>query len=387
MIGNGERVIGRGRRATVSGARLLPVAFALLAACARDDQPIRIGLAGPLSDSAGAIMKRAADVAVAQINESGGVAGRQVELVALDDFNDPDSAVAVATALEKAGVVAVIGHVSSEATLAAAPVYNGASTPVVQISPSASAEAVTRAGDYTFRICPSDTRQGEVLARFVTERLGLQRGTILYLNNDYGRALRASFAREFSRFGGRIDAIDPYLGSTPELGPYVQRLGRQKTSQFVMLGGQADDATVAIRLARALGVTVPFVGGDALGGLAAAGPLAEGTYLAKGYLPNFYTPKNRDFLLAYLRKYPDASPPNQPAAATYDILFMLRDVIAAVGPIRPRIRDRIADIGRGAPPFEGVTGEIAFDEHGDVPRQRVVIGIVEDGRIRPVEGL
>jgi ABC-type branched-subunit amino acid transport system substrate-binding protein len=66
---------------------------------------------------------------------------------------------------------------------------------------------------------------------------------------------------------------------------------------------------------------------------------------------------------------------------------MLRDVIAAVGPVRPRIRDRIADIGRGAPPFEGVTGEIAFDEHGDVPRQRVVIGIVEDGRIRPVEGL
>jgi ABC-type branched-subunit amino acid transport system substrate-binding protein len=62
-------------------------------------------------------------------------------------------------------------------------------------------------------------------------------------------------------------------------------------------------------------------------------------------------------------------------------------VIAAVGPTRPRIRDRIADIGRGAPPFEGVTGEIAFDEYGDVPRQRVVIGIVEAGRIRPVEGL
>jgi branched-chain amino acid transport system substrate-binding protein len=366
---------------------LLPLVSACLLACSQADAPIRIGLAGPLSDSAGAIMKRAADVAVEQINASGGIGGRPLELIARNDFDDPDSAVAVATALEKEGVVAVIGHVSSEATLAAAAIYNGAGTPVVQISPSASAAAITTAGDYTFRVCPSVSRQGEALARFVTERLGLQRGTILYLNNEYGRALRAAFAREFSRVGGRIDAIDPYLGSTPELGPYVQRLGRQKASQFVLLGGLAEDAVVAMRLARALGITVPFLGGEGLAGLEAAGPMAEGTYVSRGYLPNFYTPKNRDFLLAYLRKYPDAPPPNQPAAATYDILFLLRDVIAEVGPTRPRIRARVAEIGRGAPPFEGVTGEIAFDQHGDVPRQRVVIGVVEDGRLRAVEGL
>lgn len=360
---------------------------ALVTACSRGDTPIRIGLAGPFGDSVGAPMKRAAELAAGQINQSGGIGGRLIELVALNDFNDPDSAVLVAKALEKAGVVAVVGHLSSATTLAAAPVYNLARTPVVQISPSASSPEVTRAGDHTFRTCPSDLRQGQALARFVTGRLGLQRGEILYLNDDYGRGLRASFATEFASLGGRIDGIDPYVGSAPEVGPYIERLARQKTSQFVLISGRAGEAVVALRLARARGLTIPFLGGDALEGLEQVGPIAEGTFISKGYLPNFYTPKNRDFLVAYLRKYPEASPPDQAAAATYDILFMLRDVIAAAGTSRRKIRDGLAEIGRGTPPFDGVTGEIAFDQHGDVPRQRVIIGTVEDGRIRALEGL
>ncbi len=385
--GNEDRVNPSGRWTTTAGKRLLPVCLALAVACARGDSPIRIGLAGPLADSVGAPMKRAAELAVEEINLSGGIAGRRLELVALDDFNDPDSARRVATALEGAGVVAVVGHVSSAATLAAAPLYNHASTPVVQISPSASSSAVTYAGDYTFRTCPSDLRQGQALARFVIERLGLQRGGILYLNDEYGRGLRASFASEFSSLGGRIDGVDPYIGSAPEVGPYIERIARQQTSQFILIGGRAGEAVVALRLARARGLSIPFLGGDALEGLEQAGPIAEGTYISRGYLPNFYTPKNRDFLVAYLRKYPDATPPNQPAAATYDILFMLREVIARVGPSRPKIRDAVAEIGRGVPPYDGVTGEIAFDQHGDVPRQRVIIGTVEDGRIRALDGL
>jgi len=366
---------------------LLPAFLALLAACARGDTPIRIGLAGPFSDSTGAAMKRAADLAVEQINQAGGIDGRPVELVIRDDFGHPDSAEIVARALEAAGVVAVVGHVQSATTLAAAPIYNGAATPVVQISPSASAPAVTAAGDYTFRTCPSNIRQAAALARFVTERLALQRGTILYINDDYGRGMRATFVREFSRLGGSIDEIDPYLGAAPEVGPYIERLARRKTSQFVLMGGNAGEAAVALRLARTRGVEVPFLGGDALDGLEHTGPLAEGTYIARGYLASFYTPRNRDFLLAHLRKYPDAPPPNQPAAATYDILFMLRDAIADVGTSRSRIRDRVAAIGGSVPPFEGVTGEIAFDQHGDVPRQRVIIGQVEAGRVRALEGL
>jgi branched-chain amino acid transport system substrate-binding protein len=332
-------------------------------------------------------MRRAAVLAAEQINNAGGINGRPIELLIQDDFGDPDSAVTVATALEAAGVVAVIGHVFSGTTLAAAPVYNGAPRPVLQISPSSSAPEITRAGDYTFRTCPSDLQQGAALAQFTANRLGLRRGTILYLNDEYGRGIRASFAREFARQGGVIDAQDPYVGDTPEVGPYLERLARRKTSQFVFVGGNRGEAETAIRAARARGIEAPFLGGDALEGIEESGALAEGTYVSNAYLASFDTPKNRAFVLDYLRKYPGALPPNQPAAATYDIVFLLRAVIARVGTGRRAIRDAVAEIGRTSAPFEGVTGELAFDANGDVPRQRVIIGRVTGGKMLAVEGL
>jgi branched-chain amino acid transport system substrate-binding protein len=370
-----------------AGAPVLPFVLGVLFACAPGDHPIRIGLAGPFSDSVGAPMRHAAELAVRQINASGGIAGRPIELLARDDYGDPDSAVGVAEALEAAGVVAVIGHVYSGTTLAAAPVYNGAGTPVVQISPSSSAPAVTDAGPYTFRICPSDLQQGAALARYAAERLGLTRGTILYLNDEYGRGIRATFASEFARHGGTIDEVDPYLGQPPAVEPFIERLARRHTSQFIFLGGNRVEAAEVLRIARSRGVTVPMLGGHALEGLEELGALAEGTYISNAYLTSFETPKNRAFVLAYARAFPASLHPNQPGAATYDIVYLLQEVIARVGTSRSKIRDAVAAIGRTSPPFEGVTGEIAFDENGDVPRQRVIIGRVERGQLHPVEGL
>jgi branched-chain amino acid transport system substrate-binding protein len=142
-----------------------------------------------------------------------------------------------------------------------------------------------------------------------------------------------------------------------------------------------------LRIARARGVTVPFLGADALEGLEEIGALAEGVYISSAYLASSETPRNRAFVLAYLHDYPRSPPPNQPAAATYDIIYLLREVIGRVGTDRRKIRDAVAEIGRKTAPFEGVTGQIAFDEHGDVPRQRVIIGRVEGGHVHGVEGL
>jgi branched-chain amino acid transport system substrate-binding protein len=370
-----------------AGAPVLPFVLTVLFACSPGDRPIRIGLAGPFSDSVGAPMRHAAELAVREINSAGGIGGRPIELIVRDDFGDPDSAVSVAEALAAADVVAVIGHVYSGTTLAAAPVYNGARSPVVQISPSSSAPAVTHAGAYTFRTCPSDLQQGAALARFAADRLGLRRGTILYLNDEYGRGIRTTFANEFARRGGMLDEIDPYLGPKPAVDPFIERLARRRTSQFIFLGGNLGEAAEVLRIARARGVTVPMLGGHALEGLEEIGRLADDTYISNAYLPSFETPKNRAFVRAYARAFPVSLHPNQPAAATYDIVYLLREVIARVGTSRPKIRAAVAAFGRSSPPFEGVTGEIAFDENGDVPRQRVIIGRVEGGEVRAVEGL
>ena len=373
-----------GRR-WIAGVCVLPFVLAVQIACSPAHGPILIGLAGPFSDSVGAPMRRAAEMAVREINQAGGVGGRPIQLVIRDDYGDPDSALSVASELVQSGVVAVIGHVYSGETLAAAPVYNAAG--VLQISPSSSAPSVTQVGKWTFRVCPSDQQQAAALARFVSDRLQLRQGTILYLNNDYGRGLRRAFDIEFSRLGGEIDANGPYLTTEPDVNAYLDRLITRDHSEFVFLAGNQDEAASILRQAHAHKLTVPILGGDGLEGLEREGTLGDGTYVSNGYLPDFDSPENHRFVQAYQKAYPTSKPPTQAAAATYDILNLLREQLEQAGTDRRRLRDAVAEVGRERPPYRGVTGAIAFDEHGEVPHQRVVIGRISGGSIHAVEGL
>ena len=187
---------------------------------------------------------------------------------------------------------------------------------------------------------------GAALARYARDQLGFDRVAILYLNDDYGRGIRRTFAAEFTQRGGTVLESDPYLGSTPNVDAYLDRITLRKRSQFVLVAGNRSEAEEALLGARKRGLKVPFMGGDGLEGIEQSGPLAEGTYVSAAYLPGVDSPKNRQFTVSYRRKYPDAGLPNQPAAATYDVVYLLRDVIGSAGTKRKAIRDAVAAVGR-----------------------------------------
>jgi branched-chain amino acid transport system substrate-binding protein len=363
---------------------LAPALFAtLLLGCHRDGEgPVRIGVAGSFSDPIGIPMQLAAELAAEEINAGGGIAGRPLELVVRDDYADPDSAVFIAGDLYDSDVSAVVGHLFSGTTLAAAPVYNGGNNPVAAISPSSSSPEVSSAGDHTFRVCPSDLAHGAVLAEWVRETLHFERGAVLYLNDQYGRGIRQTFVEHFERLGGQLESVDPYLGDRPDVGPYLDRMARNRNIQFLVVAGNRGEAEEVLRQARRRGITVPIVGGDGLEGIEAAGALAEGVYLTSAYFPTIPTGANRKFVEAYRRKYPGAGMPNQPAAATYDAIYLLSQVIARAGTDRQAVRRALAGVGSETPPFEGVTGLVAFDAVGDVPAQNVYVGRVHAGAIQ-----
>ena len=261
------------------GALLL--ATALVSGCDRaGGNVVRIGVAGSFSDPIGLPMKQAAELAAEEINASGGVNGKRLELVLRDDYADPDSAVFVADDLYGSGVSAVIGHLFSGMSLAAAPVYNGGEEPVVAISPSSSSPEVSGAGDYTFRICPSDRAHGTALAHWVRDRLHLSRGAVLYLNDEYGRGIRQTFVTEYTRLGGTLQAVYPYLGERPDVAAYLDRLAKGEPPEFIVVAGNRSEAEEVIRQARKRGLTTPVLGGDGLEGIQEAGALAEGVYLS-----------------------------------------------------------------------------------------------------------
>lgn len=367
--------------------RLLLVPALLLAGCGPNRDPIRIGWAGgPLNDSTVSPSLHSAELALEQINQTGGVNGHPLELVVMEDAGEPDSAVRVASRLADSGVVAVIGHIFSSTTLAAAPVYNDPDHPLVAISPSATAPALSAAGPYIFRVCPSDEQYGVALARFARQRLGLSRGAVLYVNNEYGRGIRRTFTQDFVRQGGTLASVDPFLEASPDASLYLERIRQDPTIQFLVVAANITEAAQVIGQVRARGIELPILGGDGLDGIEETGPDAEGVYVSTVYLPTLNTDANRDFLRAYRDRFPLGNSVDYSAAASYDIVYLLKDALSRAGGDRRALREALADIGHGTPAFEGVTGRIAFDAQGDVPSLDIQIGKVEHGVLRPVEG-
>jgi branched-chain amino acid transport system substrate-binding protein len=352
----------------------------VLAACS-SSEPLQIGIAGAFTDPIGKPMVLGARLAVDEINAAGGIGGRRLALLEENDYGEADSAVVVAARLYDSDAVAVIGHLYSGTTLAAAPVYNGGEHPIVAISPSSSSPEVSEAGNYTFRVCPSDFAHGAALARWVRERLGLVRGTVLYLNDQYGRGVRERFTAEFTRRGGELLAVAPYLGDTPDVAAYMARLAQDGRSQFVVVAGNRSEAEEVLRQMRSRNLNVPLLGADGLEGIEAAGELAEGVYETLAYLPIIDTPANQRFVAAYRARYPAEALPNQPAAASYDAVHLLARVIGSHGAGREEIREGLMEVNAAAP-FEGVTGTIAFDSLGDVPSRDVHVAVVRNGALR-----
>ena len=355
----------------------------VLAACSResDRRTIVIGLAGPFSQPRGVSMQHAAELAVKEINARGGVRGRQLALRMMDDSARPEVAIRVAQELvDDPAVVAVIGHLTSGTSLAAGRVYGEARRPVVMISPSASSPDLSGVNPYVFRICPTDLSHGAQLARFARQTVGARRVGVIYVDDDYGRGLRLSFAAEFRRLGGTVVEEDPSLSSTPSLEPYLARLRADGGVDVLMLATERTGAELALREMTRVGVHWPSVGGDALTGIEAAGPIAEGVRVSSAYLPDRPGDRNARFVAAYARAY-ERQRPDHRGAGTYDIIYLLAEALQHAGLDRRALRDRIARIGADLPAFDGVTGAIGFDARGDVPAKAVVIGVVRSGQL------
>jgi branched-chain amino acid transport system substrate-binding protein len=328
-------------------------------------------------------MQRAAELAVREINARGGLRGRPLALRIMDDSGRTDVAIRVAQTLaDDPEVAAVIGHLSSGTSLAGARVYGAGRRPVVMISPSASSPDLSGVNPFVFRICPTDLSHGAQLARYARQTLGARRAGIIYIDDDYGRGLRLSFATEFRRLGGTVVEEDPSLPTTASLEPYLARMRQVGGADVLMLATERGGAELALRDQARLGLRWPTIGGDALTGIEAAGggALAEGVRVSSAYLPDRPGERNAVFVAAYARAY-EGQRPDHRGAGAYDIVQLLARVFTAAGTDRRAVRDYLARVGAGVPAYDGVTGMIAFDARGDVPAKPVVVGVVRDGRL------
>ena len=279
------------------------------------------------------------------------------------------------------GMVGVVGHSSSRGSLAAAPVYNEAR--IVQLTPTSTSRMLWSAGPWTLNLAPNDSVQGALIGRFVAERLRARLVTLFFVNDEYGLDLRDGIAAELERRGVRIgDRVSMDLGSDfPTL--VRASLARSTPDVVVVAGRQLETGTIA-RLLREYGVPRAVVAGD--GALSHpellqwAGPAADSIYAVALGTADDPDPRSRAFVEEYRRVIGRA--PQSFDAMTYDALLLLATAIRAAGPTPSAVRQYLQDLGRGRPPYPGVTGPITFTPSA---QQRLMMMHLQAGLLHRVQ--
>ncbi|MFL5538725.1 MAG: branched-chain amino acid ABC transporter substrate-binding protein [Longimicrobiaceae bacterium] len=378
----------RGLPARVRTAlRLLPLlAFA---ACKRGGGggQVTFALAGPLQQDYGIATRQGADLAVKEINAAGGIDGRQLVLLPRDDGADQHTAISIAAELVRnPAVVALAGPVNSGTTIASAAIYNGEADSIrgtlPEVATTATSPGVSRLGDWTFRVASSDSANAVALAEAARALSGSV--AVMYTNDDYGRGLAGAFRDALVKAGGSVPEYDPFSDSTADFSPYLKRM-QLRGVQLVFIAGLDVAAARIIQQARGLGLQARFIGGDGLVPLSTKGPLFDGTLVGLLYHPASGE-RAQAFATAFRQAY--GKDPDPFAAAAYDAVNLLAAAARANGPTRAGIQRYLKTLGQngGAAPFQGATGEIRFDEHGDPLQKAFAVGTIQNGTIQLTRG-
>ncbi|MBV9880361.1 MAG: ABC transporter substrate-binding protein [Gemmatirosa sp.] len=289
------------------------------------------------------------------------------------------SAVEVAQALrDDPSVVGIVGDAESGRTLDALPIVedveHGGARAIVAVSPTATSPALSGRSPWIFRVTPSDVAVSRATAAYLADSLGARRAAVVYRNDSYGRDWTAAFLGAFRARGGTVVQRDPYVAGVTEweaLAAYTHRTG----ADAILFPGSAEDAADFLRALRAEGVTVPFVGGDAVATLATRPEFAGARY-ATPYAADRapHTPTSAAFIAAYRARWHDA--PTARAALAYDAALVIGQAALAVGRDRQQVRSWIATLGTAHPPLAGATGTLAFDPAHDARDRSVTIATV-----------
>lgn len=276
---------------------------------------------------------------------------------------------------DSAQVVGVVGHPESGTTLDAIDEYadtkNGGRNAVVAISPTGTSPALSGANKWLFRVCPSDVHTSRTVARFVLDSLHASRASIIYRNDAYGRDWSKSFAEAYREGRGVVVQRDPYLAGVTIWDAYAAYL-KKLNPEVVLFPGSTEDALLLLRAMRAVGVTIPLVGGDAVSGLEANAAEFPTARYAAFFLPRHAsTPEAKTFIDAYRAAFNEE--PDQRAALAYDAAMLIGRAALEVGGDRAKIRDYIESVGKSRPAFAGAAGPIAFDDKHDAVSKPVVI--------------
>jgi branched-chain amino acid transport system substrate-binding protein len=373
-------------------------ATVLVAPSADPTQRIRIGVNCPFTGGSadmGVSMRAALRLITREINGVGGILGRPIELVEMDDQANPEVGKKVAEELVRSNVLLTIGYCNSGVAAASIDVYQNAKVPL--IIPVATGTMLTKkfaAGpgpNYIFRTAVPDVQQVGFMVDEILKR-GLNKVAILADNSGYGEGGRKDVEAELARRDLKPVAVERFDVGVKDLKEALQR-ARAAGANVIFAYTVGPENAVISKSRAELKWNVPHVGPWTVGfgnHLAAAGPAAEGAMMAETFIQE--APHNADRKTFIRNVSKEIGKPLIPcamcAAQAYDAMQIAMRVIAqarahsrAVTP--ESIRNELEALERN------ITGVVTSYEqpfsskdHDAISRNMLVLGVVRNGIVQ-----
>ena len=244
----------------------LAAALAVSGCGGGDDNTTPVAVVGPITGqyaSFGAQMKNGGEMAVADINEAGGVLGKKLDLSIGDDACDPKQAVAVANQMTAGGAKLVAGHYCSGSSIPASKVY--ADGDMVQISPASTNPTLTdeRAGPNIYRVCGRDDQQGGIAGKYLAANFADKNIAFVDDKTAYGKGLAAETKKAMGEAGKQAAMEESITAGEKDYSALVSKL-KQANIDIIYFGGYHTEAGLIIRQMRDQGMKTILMGGDAL---------------------------------------------------------------------------------------------------------------------------
>jgi len=342
-------------------------------------EPIKVGVFAPLSGANAAVGQsevEGVEMAVEEINNAGGIAGRPIELVIADDENDPTTAVSVVNKLINSdNVVALIGSVNSSVTLAAMEVTQDEGVP--HITPISSGAAITTSGyEYIVRGQANDLLQAGAVVEYAIAK-GYQKIGLMYQNDDYGGGARDVILDVMKQNNMSLAADEAFEASAADVTPQLQNVKAAGCDCLIMYTMYAPGATIANQAAQLGMGDLPLMGGGGLtnsklydlGGENVVGLVNSQTFLAGADAVNDFSAA---FIENFQKKYNDTADSNN--AMSYDSTYILAEGLKySLEQYNDLSGEHIMEGMKAIKDMPLATGTITIDETGDSIRDKILM--------------
>lgn len=371
-------------KATIFVGLLLAVTVSvIIISCNKNDSNvIKIGQFASLTGSEatfGISSDNGIKLAVEEINNSGGVLGKRIELITEDNQGKPNETQTVVQKLiNRDKVVGIIGEVASSRSKAAAPICQNAKIPM--ISQASTNPEVTAIGDYIFRVCFIDPFQATVMSKFALNSMKVKKVALLIdQRNAYSTGLAENFKKTFIEMGGEIVEEQKYSAGDKDFKAQLTAI-KYKNPEAIFIPGYYTDVGLMAIQAREIGLNIPLFGADGWESdkltEGKAKDALEGSFFSTHVSSEDPNPLIQNFIKKYRERY--KSEPDAFSFLGYDAMMLMADAIKRAGSTEgDKIKQELAKTNN----FKGVTGNISINDQRNAIKPAVVLEI-KDGKFR-----